>query len=129
MYQLNGERAELYYASMDAGDSTAFMRLASASSVVGAERLRDRDFFGFSLAVTASQGEHWARAAVEIAVFLLYSLRAGPRGAQLPLLRDLKNQSKLNCRALRISTRMRSQFPRRTCASCSAKPRVEIFHQ
>ena len=37
MYQLNGERAELY-ASMDAGDSTAFMRLASASSVVGAER-------------------------------------------------------------------------------------------
>ena len=57
MYQLNGERAELYYASMDAGDSTAFMRLASASSVVGAERLRDRDFLGFSEAVTDARGE------------------------------------------------------------------------
>ena len=60
MYQLNGERAELY-ASMDAGDSTAFMRLASASSVVGAERLRDRDFLGFSEAVTLALGEDLGR--------------------------------------------------------------------
>ena len=60
MYQLNGERAELY-ASMDAGDSTALTRLASASSVVGADRLRDRDFFGLSLAVTEALGDDFGR--------------------------------------------------------------------
>ena len=112
MYQLNGERAELY-ASMDAGDSTAFMRLASASSVVGAERLRDRDFFGFSLAVTEALGDDFGRDRPSKSEFS-FSTNLMSRSARRPssdAFRDLKNQSKLNCQALRISTRIRSQFP------------------
>ena len=100
MYQLNGERAELYYASMDAGDSTAFMRLASASSVVGAERLRDRDFFGFSLAVTEALGEDFGRERPSKSEFS-FSTNLMSRSARRPssdAFLDLKNQSKLNLR-------------------------------
>jgi hypothetical protein len=112
MYQLNGERAELY-ASMDAGDSTAFMRLASASSVVGAERLRDRDFFGFSLAVTEALGEDFGRERPSKSEFS-FSTNLMSRSARRPssdAFRLLKNQSKLNCHALRISTLILSQLP------------------
>ena len=112
MYQLNGERAELY-ASIDAGDSTAFIRLASASSVVGAERLRDRDFFGFSLAVTEALGEDFGRERPSKSEFS-FSTNLMSKSARRPssdAFLDLKNQSKLNCHALRISTRMRSQLP------------------
>merc|ERR1719217_1592693 len=112
MYQLNGERAELY-ASMDAGDSTAFMRLASASSVVGAERLRDRDFLGFSEAVTDARGELLGRLRPSRSLFS-FSTSLMSKSARRPssdAFLDLKNQSKLNCHALRISTLILSQFP------------------
>merc|ERR1711937_608023 len=112
MYQLNGERAEVY-ASMDAGDSTAFMRLASASSVVGAERLRDRDFFGFSEAVTLALGEDFGRERPSRSLFS-FSTSLMSKSARRPssdAFLDLKNQSKLNCHALRISTLILSQLP------------------
>ena len=99
MYQLNGERAELY-ASMDAGDSTAFMRLASASSVVGAERLRDLDFLGFSEAVTDARGELLGRDLPSRSEFS-FSTSLMSKSARRPssdALRLLKNQSKLNLR-------------------------------
>ena len=96
---------------MDAGDS-GFMR-ASASSVVGAERLRDRDFLGFSEAVTDARGELLGRERPSRSLFS-FSTSLMSKSARRPssdAFRDLKNQSKLNCQALRISTRMRSQFP------------------
>ena len=99
MYQLNGERAEIY-ASMDAGDSTAFMRFASASSVVGAERLRDRDFLGFSEAVTDARGELLGRDLPSRSEFS-FSTSLMSKSARRPssdALRLLKNQSKLNLR-------------------------------
>ena len=49
MYQLSRGTGRTY-ASIDAGDSTALMRFASASSVVGAERFLERDFLGLSAA-------------------------------------------------------------------------------
>ena len=112
MYQLNGERAELY-ASMDAGDSTAFMRLASASSVVGAERLRDRDFLGFSEAVTEALGDDFGRERPSKSEFS-FSTNLMSKSARRPssdAFLDLKNQSKLNCQALRIPTLILSQLP------------------
>ena len=112
MYQLNGERAELY-ASMDAGDSTAFMRFASASSVVGAERLRDRDFLGFSEAVTLARGDDFGRERPSKSLFS-FSTSLMSKSARRPssdAFLDLKNQSKLNCQAFRISTLILSQLP------------------
>merc|ERR1712182_43640 len=86
---------------MDAGDSTAFMRLASASSVVGAERLRDRDFFGFSEAVTLPLGEDFGRERPSKSEFS-FSTNLMSKSARRPssdAFLDLKNQSKLNCQA------------------------------
>ena len=113
MYQLSRGTGRTY-ASIDAGDSTALMRFASASSVVGAERFLERDFLGLSAAdAVEARGELFGRERPSKSEFS-FSTNLMSRSAQRPssdAFRLLKNQSKLNCQALRISTRMRSQLP------------------
>ena len=70
-------------------------------------------FFGFSLAVTEALGDDFGRERPSKSEFS-FSTNLMSRSARRPssdAFLDLKNQSKLNCQALRISTRMRSQFP------------------
>ena len=113
---------------MDAGDSTAFMRLASASSVVGAERLRDRDFFGLLGGRALALGKTWA-ASGRLKSEFSFSTNLMSRSARRPssdAFRDLKNQSKLNLRGNQPMSRG-SRIDCRAASDCqvcisSAKP-------